>query len=395
MTSVDANDIVADAVPEPRPGLPTGPVPLRDRMLAQMLEEFPEAVVVLGFEGQLLWANATAEGLFGRSLQTSIGQPVMDLVHPDDLELVLRSFESVQTKPIGTFLEVRVTTPTGWRLVEVIGMPVPWFEEGGVLFGLRDLTERRRFEVAHDDVARFRSLQQHAATIAMIVSPDGYIGSVSAALTRRLGHDPELVENKALADLVVVEDRPALAAALNRALQGATAARPVIVEVGLLRHESSESESVPFELTIVNLVDDPTVEGLVITAHDISARVSVEFELRTTLSLLQATLDSTADGILVVDANGKMMNTNARFVEMWRLPGSLMASRDDGLVLKYVADQLLNPQAFLAKVQELYEQPESESNDTIVFKDGRVFERYSSLSWSMAPSLAVCGASAM
>jgi diguanylate cyclase (GGDEF)-like protein/PAS domain S-box-containing protein len=368
--TVDANDIGMD-----RPGSSPGPVPLHDRMLAQMLEEFPEAVVVLGLEGHLLWANAMAESLFGRSLHTSIGQLVLDLVHPDDLELVLRSFESVQTKPVGTFLEVRVTTATGWRLVEVVGIAVPWFEQGGILFGLRDLTERRRFEVAHDDVARFRSLQQHAATIAMIVTAGGRIGSVSAALTRRLGHDPELMENKPLADLVVVEDRPALADALERALQGATAALPVMVEVGLLRHGSTES--VPFELTIVNLVDDPTVEGFVITAHDISARVSVEFELRNTLSLLQATLDSTADGILVVDAGGTVTNSNARFVEMWRLPNSLLTSRDDGLALDFVADQLLNPEAFLAKVQELYAQPEAESNDTIVFKDGRVFERYS------------------
>ena len=370
MALVDARDIDADGQDSV-----SDRAVLRDRVLAHMLEEFPEAVVVLGVEGQLLWANGMTESLFGRSVHAWIGQSVMDLVHPDDLELVARSFESVQTKPVGTFVEIRVKTSTGWRLVEVIGIPVRWFEEGGILLGIRDLTERRRFEVAHDDIARFRSLQQNAATIAMLVSPDGRIGSVSAALTRSLGHDPELVEDRELAELVREEDRPALRAALDQALLGATAARPVILEVRLLRHQSDAS--VPFELTIVNLVDDLIVEGLVITAHDISARVSVEDELRNTLSLLQATLDSTADGLLVVDASGKITNFNARFVEMWQVPDTLLRARDDAQVLEFVIEQLISPHEFIAKVQELYEQPDAESNDTIEFKDGRVFERYS------------------
>ena len=67
----------------------------------------------------------------------------------------------------------------------------------------------------------------------------------------------------------------------------------------LLRHDSTDV--VPFELTLVNLIDDPTVGGLVVTAHDVSERAAADRELRNALSLLQATLDSTADGILVVD----------------------------------------------------------------------------------------------
>jgi diguanylate cyclase (GGDEF)-like protein/PAS domain S-box-containing protein len=342
--------------------------------LARLLGEFPDVVVVLSAEGFILWANERAEDLFGQTLQETMGQSGLDFVHPDDLELVLRSLVSVQSKEVGTFLEVRVKAGPGWRLVELIGVAVSWFEEGAILFSLRDLTERRRFEVARGDDARLRSLVQNAATITMLVNPDGRIDSVSGALTRVLGHDPELIEQKPLADLVAPDDRPMFRSALDAALWRATAAHPVVVEVRLRRFDSPET--IPFELTIVNLVDDLTVEGLVITAHDVSARTAAEADLRNTLSLLRATLDSTADGILVV-ADGKITSINARFAQMWHLPEEVLTGGEDATVLEFVTDQLVDPHGFLAKIAELYAQPESESNDIIAFKDGRVFERYS------------------
>ncbi len=94
-------------------------------------------------------------------------------------------------------------------------------------------------------------------------------------------------------------------------------------------------------------------------------------------SLLQASLESTVEGILVVDREGRVSFANDEFTRMWRIPADLVASRDDGGMLGYVVDQLVDPAAFLAEVQSLYAHPEVESFDVIEFKDGRVFERSS------------------
>src|SRR3972149_1111614 len=91
---------------------------------------------------------------------------------------------------------------------------------------------------------------------------------------------------------------------------------------------------------------------------------------------LKATIESTTDGILVVNSQGEVINNNRQFAEMWRIPQSLINEKNDEKLLNYVLDQLADPQAFLSKVQTLYKSSAIDF-DTLFFKDGRVFERYS------------------
>jgi PAS domain S-box-containing protein len=102
-----------------------------------------------------------------------------------------------------------------------------------------------------------------------------------------------------------------------------------------------------------------------------------EAKLAGSLSILNATLDSTADGLLVVDLNDRVTAVNRKFAEMWRIPAELIAGRDDRKILAFGTAQLKDPAEFLSKVQHLYTDREAESFDVLVFKDGRVFERYS------------------
>jgi len=100
-----------------------------------------------------------------------------------------------------------------------------------------------------------------------------------------------------------------------------------------------------------------------------------------TVSVLQATLESTADGILVVDLTGKIVAHNRHFEEMWHLPPALIAANNDAegrrRLIAHVQEQLVNPHLFVDGIQERYAEPESDSFDVLTFKDGRVLERYS------------------
>jgi PAS domain S-box-containing protein len=106
-------------------------------------------------------------------------------------------------------------------------------------------------------------------------------------------------------------------------------------------------------------------------------RKQAEEALRESKEVLRATIESTADGILVVNEKGQIICTNERFVQLWRIPEELIKEREDNKLLDFVLDQLKEPKAFLSKVQALYKTSD-EDFDVFYFKDGRVFERFSS-----------------
>jgi PAS domain S-box-containing protein len=111
----------------------------------------------------------------------------------------------------------------------------------------------------------------------MLVAPDGMVLSCSDALSRMLGHDHELLEGRWMVSLVTEDDRQAVMNAIVRAAQKDGPASPMTVTVGLTK--IGEPLLTPFELSIVNLVDDPTVGGYVITGHDVTDRNQLEEEL--------------------------------------------------------------------------------------------------------------------
>ncbi len=344
--------------------------------LAQAFLQLPDGVLVVDKQGNIVWGNRSAERMFGRALEDWRGVSGLSLVHPDDHEFVLRAMTTVQDKDVGSPIEIRLKAATGWRLIELVGTVTTWEGEPAILLSMRDLTERRRFELAQGHEARFRSLVHNAGSVIMLVSPDGVIESVSGGITRSLGHDPELIEHRPLLDIVAEGDRLDLEAAVRTALSsGASSAHPVTIRVGLLRHDGATA--VPFELSIVNLVDDPTVEGFVISAHDATDQVAAELEVNETLSRLTATLDSTADGILVVNTKGEITNFNHRFIEIWRMPEESVVEGNDVSTLEFAMDQLSEPEDLRNRHERVVGIPETETFDTLEFLDGRIVERYS------------------
>ena len=75
-------------------------------------------------------------------------------------------------------------------------------------------------------------------------------------------------------------------------------------------------------------------------------------ELRRLISTLQATLDATNEGILVMDDKGRMANHNKRFTEIWSIPDDIMNTHDATKALEYAMQLVLNPVPFRESVEE-------------------------------------------
>ncbi|MDD1719965.1 MAG: PAS domain S-box protein [Methanoregulaceae archaeon] len=111
--------------------------------------------------------------------------------------------------------------------------------------------------------------------------------------------------------------------------------------------------------------------------EEIRQRLVSDTTLKETLSLLNASLESTADGIYVVDTQEKITNYNQNFVNMWNIPLELLESGENEVIMNHVLPQLKDPEGFLADLQDLQSHPGRESFDMIEFIDGKIFERYS------------------
>jgi PAS domain S-box-containing protein len=110
-------------------------------------------------------------------------------------------------------------------------------------------------------------------------------------------------------------------------------------------------------------------------ATDETSRKRADEELRRSLSLVEATIESTKDGILVFDRAGNIVRYNRRFCDIWGLVDGQMRGRHQNDLFPIVAAHVDDPPGFLARVDEILASPEREFLDTLYLADGRVFER--------------------
>ncbi|MFH0966555.1 MAG: PAS domain S-box protein [Methanobacteriota archaeon] len=176
------------------------------------------------------------------------------------------------------------------------------------------------------------------------------------------------------------------------------------VEIPIL-HKNGEIRTVIWNSATILGADGKTVVCTIAQGQDITERRMIEAEyrakveeyeslnvmlteeiiqrnisdttLKKTLSLLNASLESTADGIFVVDKQGKITSYNQNFVTMWNIPLDIMKSGEKERVIHHVIPQLKNPDEFLANIDDFQSRPGCESFDMIEFQNGKIFERYS------------------
>ena len=239
-----------------------------------LVDVLPDPLVVIDADGMVRWANFAATEQLGWRLDEWVGRPAVLLVHPDDVGLAAEAMESVHTKALGTPIELRVRTAAGGhRLMELRGRPVT--DQHGtrlVVAVLRDITERRRWEVGAGNDAMVQTLLECSPVITLLVDVDGRVRTASAGLVRQLGQPLEATAGRAFVELVAPEDRERVRTALTTIGH----ARTVTVEARLLDVDGS---AFSHQLTVVNLVNDPVVAGLVVTAQDITELVAVRQRL--------------------------------------------------------------------------------------------------------------------
>ncbi len=346
--------------------------------LAAIVESSSDAIYSWSIDGTINSWNVGAVELYGYTREEVIGRPFSVLIPPDRAEESTSQLDQVRRGARAEAFDTERVRKDGGR-VQVSVTVSPVRSPGGEVIGgatiAHDVTERRGIEEAlRAGEERTRRIIDTARAAFVGMDSAGLITDWNQTAEATFGWSADEVLGRPLAETIVPARYRIGESTAHPYLL--TAEAPVLdgrVEISGLHRDGHEF---PIEVAMWP-VGTGTTQHFSAFIQDISERKRDEEAQQRTLSLLGATLESTANGILVVDSNGGISSFNGRFAEMWQIPESILEARDDGAALGFVIGQLQDPDAFIAKVNELYGQPDAESHDILHFKDGREFERSS------------------
>ncbi len=337
------------------------------------IENAGDAIFTIAPDGTFTALNHAFETIAGIVRTDWIGRPFIDMVDPSDL-------------PVANDMVCRVMQGEPAPVHELKGHPnlphpadmeitlAAQKDRTGRITGLlgigRDVTERRKAEGSRD---RLAAILEATSDLVSFSDPAGHILYLNRAGRKLLGFGPaEEIQKIAISDLI---PKSANNVILTEGIPGAIRDGTWSGETVLLSRSGRE---IPVSQVILShRSPDGKLEFISTIMRDITAAKRAAAELASSLSVLHATLESTVDGILVVDNAGRLTTFNRKFAEMWRIPADVLASRDSALIIGAVKAQLADPDGYLTTVQELYSHPEKENFEVLKFKDGRIFERYS------------------
>ncbi|MCX7088119.1 MAG: PAS domain S-box protein [Methylococcales bacterium] len=350
--------------------------------LSEVLKNIDAYIFLKDVQGRYLFANQSVCDLFGTSIENIVGQrdehffdaeTCAQLRHND--YQVLNEGKTVKTEE--TDLKLKAGGASTYLVVKT-----PLYNTVGEIYALcgisTDITDRKNIELVQEEA--LRRLQKITSRAPGIVyqyrlRPDGssHLPFASAAIREIYRLSPEDVREDASKIFAIIhpDDYKDVVASIQASARNLTA----------WQHEYRvRFNDGTVRWSFGNAVPEREEDGSTLWhgfLTDITERKLAETQTAKSLSLLNATLESTNDAILVVDLNNLWVLHNQRFIDLWHITDAILAAKNDSSALSYVLNQVEDADAFLYKVQELYATPEASSFDILTFKNGKTIERYS------------------
>ncbi|UFS70892.1 PAS domain S-box protein [Geomonas sp. RF6] len=342
----------------------------REKKMLAILNNIPDSAWLKDEESRFIAVNEPFAKAVGLPHEEIVGKTDYDLWPLERAEANLAEDQQVLATARRKELEERVTDPSGEeRWLETVKTPI--FDRNGEVAGTtgisRDITARRR---AEEELRFTRFTVDRAADAICWVEEDGQISYANCAAGRYLGASRSNLLAMSVFEVVPEYTRESWADQWE-----------VLRRTGSMTFETSIRATggalIPVEVSANYLTYNDRARNCLII-RDISERRRFEQKNRETLSILSATLESTADGILVVDLNKHVVMRNRKFEQIFNLTPQMRASSDYRAFLKHLQGQLKDPDPFIAQFEEESAHPERESSAVAEFRDGRIVEIFSS-----------------
>jgi two-component system NtrC family sensor kinase len=261
-------------------------------------------------DGRYVRVNAAVERTLGYTEAEFLAMPFPELVHPDDRAATraLTQIARIEGQLIERF-ENRYRCKDGtYRWLEWTSS----FAEGHYYSVARDVTARRAAaDALQASERRFRALVQGASDLIVVLRADGRLQYLSPAAQRLLGyHADEMVGSDPFV-LVHPED----AGRCRRAFAAVAGGDGGIPTLELrLRHADGSWRWAESRAT--NLLDEPSVAGIVLNIRDVSERKRADDALRESEERFRSLFENAPIGLYRASPDGRILLANAALARM-------------------------------------------------------------------------------
>ncbi|MCE5215045.1 MAG: PAS domain S-box protein [Methanobacterium sp.] len=342
----------------------------RETYYRTIFEHTGTATVIIEGDKTISLANAQFEKISGYSREELEGKKRWtDFVMEDDLEDMKKYHSLRRVDPTAA------PTSYDFRFIDKMGNIKNIHLDVDIIPGtkksvasLLDITELKKSqEVAVQNEKKFRGVLDNMMEGCQIISPNWRYLYVNDAVAKQGHAQKEELLGHTMMEIYSGIENTELFDVLRSCMKERSS-----------HHIDNEFVYPDGSVGWYELSIHPVPEGIFILSIDITERVKMQEELQFKNMLLEAQLESTIDGILVVDENGKPILYNQRFNEMWNISTTILESKDDKKLIKFITDQLKYPLYVAKTIEHLNANKDQKSSDEIEFKDGKVFESYSS-----------------
>ncbi|WP_117591281.1 histidine kinase N-terminal 7TM domain-containing protein [Haloprofundus halophilus] len=225
---------------------------------AHLFERLEDGIVVLDPNRCVAAMNPAACETFGFE-RAPVGRPAATVV-PDSAEI--RSLLDGDDD----HLEVTVSDDGDSSILDVTATTDG--PRGSAILVFRDITERRQVE------RQFRALIENSHDIIVVLDAAATYAYVSPSMETVMGYDPDGHVGESPFDYIHPDDREQATAVLQDAIESGTPERAEY------RYRHADGSWRTFEAVGISLLDDPAVEGIVISARDVTERRRYEQRLQ-------------------------------------------------------------------------------------------------------------------
>lgn len=343
-----------------------------------VLQRMDEGVSVSDEEGRIVLTNPAEDTMFGYAAGELIGKNVtiQNAYPPEENEKIVASvINQLKSKGFwsGEWHNRKKDGTEFYTFSYITSVSV----DGKTRFVCvqRDITEEKKTRDALiESEERFRNLADESPMFVFIVNPDlqATVNYWNKTWLDYTGQTAEEAAGRVWDSIVHPHDVPLVmeiytAAFLNK--------QPFFIPAVRTKRYNGEYRWHSYKGN-PRYTATGEFNGYVGVGFDVHEQKIVEEKLAYRSALLEAHNQASVDGILLVDAKGKIISYNQRFVEIWNMPQHIVDAKDDEAALSFAMTQLVNPQQFIDKVNYLYDHPTATSLDELEYKDGKIVERY-------------------